>query len=526
MPNPLILKRSAVAGKVPLTTDLQLGELAYNTNDGRLFAKKNAGSDNIVEFLTGDSAFKPNVRAATTANITLSGTQTIDGVAVVSADRVLVKDQTTAADNGIYIVASGAWTRVTDANAAAELAGAVVAVARGTVNGGKIFKTTFTAANVLGTDAMTWTEFGAGGGGGASVTVSGTAPSSPSNGDLWWDTESGDLLIYYSDGTSAQWVAATSNGGGNANSPFGPGGSDGQIQYRASGAFAGAANVEIDSSFNLSFVSLSSKPAAPATNRLQLYARRRAGADWLEMQRPNGREMSLQPHLGLNFVGLWTPSSGTTVNTLGIPRTGVGTVSHPALATTNLSTSRYRWRNTSAATANSVADEWSAQTCVWRGNAAGLGGFTFVTRINLATLAAASVGFFGLANSVAAFSTTQTIAALTSVVGIGFTNGTNTNWQVITNDITGAPVLTDMGSNFPVSSTTNVYTLIIYAPINGSSIWVRVIEEVSGNIFDQEFSADIPAAATFLAPRLFLHNGGAASAVAYDCSGLYLERDI
>ena len=59
---------------------------------------------------------KASVRAATTANITLSGTQTIDGIALVAGDRVLVKDQTTGADNGIYDVAAGAWSRSSDAD--------------------------------------------------------------------------------------------------------------------------------------------------------------------------------------------------------------------------------------------------------------------------------------------------------------------------------------------------------------------------------------------------------------------------
>ena len=59
---------------------------------------------------------KDSVRVATTANITLSGTQTIDGVSLVAGDRVLVKDQSTASQNGIYEVASGSWTRATDAD--------------------------------------------------------------------------------------------------------------------------------------------------------------------------------------------------------------------------------------------------------------------------------------------------------------------------------------------------------------------------------------------------------------------------
>lgn len=88
----------------------------------------------VDNLLTGLS-WKAAVAAATTANITLSGTQTIDGVAVGVGARVLVKNQSTASGNGIYIVASGSWTRASDMDAAAEFPGAAVFVQGGTVNG-------------------------------------------------------------------------------------------------------------------------------------------------------------------------------------------------------------------------------------------------------------------------------------------------------------------------------------------------------------------------------------------------------
>ena len=71
-----------------------------------------------------------------------------------------------------------------------------------------------------------------------------------------------------------------------------------------------------------------------------------------------------------------------------------------------------------------------------------------------------------------------------------------------------------------------VLTLFIAAPPNGSSVWVRVVDEVSGAVFEQEINADLPAATQFLSPRLFLNNGAAAAAVAYDCAGVYLETDF
>lgn len=75
-------------------------------------------------------------------------------------------------------------------------------------------------------------------------------------------------------------------------------------------------------------------------------------------------------------------------------------------------------------------------------------------------------------------------------------------------------------------ATGGVLTLFIAAPPNGSSVWVRVVDEVSGAVFEQEITADLPAATQFLSPRLFLNTGATAAAVAYDCAGVYLETDF
>lgn len=97
------------------------------------------------------------VACATTANITLSGLQTIDGVST-GTSRVLVKNQTTTSQNGIYVSASGAWTRAADANTSGEIALAYVHVIGGTANGGKNFQVV--DSPVLATDPVVWAEVG------------------------------------------------------------------------------------------------------------------------------------------------------------------------------------------------------------------------------------------------------------------------------------------------------------------------------------------------------------------------------
>ena len=102
------------------------------------------------------SNFKKSVKVATTANITLSGLQTIDGVLLVNGDRVLVKNQTAFPDNGIYIAVSGTWARSTAADCSNEIDSAVVGVEQGTVNGGLFYTNVFKSTDVVGTALMPW----------------------------------------------------------------------------------------------------------------------------------------------------------------------------------------------------------------------------------------------------------------------------------------------------------------------------------------------------------------------------------
>lgn len=102
--------------------------------------------------------------------------------------------------------------------------------------------------------------------------------------------------------------------------------------------------------------------------------------------------------------------------------------------------------------------------------------------------------------------------------------GTHTRWQLVANDGTGAPTLTDIGASF-VIITGGVLTLFIAAPPNDSPVWARVLNEVSNAVFEHEITAEYSAATQFLSPRLFLNNGATAAAVAYDCAGVYVETD-
>lgn len=123
---------------------------------------QDAATKAYVDALKTGLDVKDSVRAATTANITLSGTQTVDGVVLVANDRVLVKDQTTASGNGIYVVAAGAWTRALDADntPGSEVTGGMFTfVTEGTVNADSGWVLTTNDTIVLGTTALSFAQF-------------------------------------------------------------------------------------------------------------------------------------------------------------------------------------------------------------------------------------------------------------------------------------------------------------------------------------------------------------------------------
>lgn len=106
---------------------------------------------------------KASVLVATTTDITLSGTQTIDGVAVVVDNRVLVKNQTTTEQNGIYIVAASAWSRASDADTWNDLISAFTFVEQGTLNADTGWVSTSNAGGTIGVTPVSFVQFSAAG---------------------------------------------------------------------------------------------------------------------------------------------------------------------------------------------------------------------------------------------------------------------------------------------------------------------------------------------------------------------------
>jgi len=152
-----------VATRLALAGGTMSGAIAMGNNKVTGLATPTADADAATKAYVDSVAqgldVKASCRAAATGNITLSGTQTIDGVAVVAGDRVLVKDQSTSANNGIYVVSAGSWSRSSDMDTWSEFPGAFVFVEDGTVNDNSGWVCTVAPGGTLGVTPVTWEQF-------------------------------------------------------------------------------------------------------------------------------------------------------------------------------------------------------------------------------------------------------------------------------------------------------------------------------------------------------------------------------
>lgn len=191
--------RALVAGDIPSLTAAKISDLATTVQAYRLdqFAAptssvsfnsqtitnladptnaQDAATKAYVDAARSGLDVKASVRAATTANITLSGTQTIDGVSVIAGDRVLVKNQSTASENGIYVVSASGWSRATDADVNAEVtAGLFTFVEEGTANADSGWVLTTNQPITVGSTSLAFAQFSGAGQitAGAGLTKSG-----------------------------------------------------------------------------------------------------------------------------------------------------------------------------------------------------------------------------------------------------------------------------------------------------------------------------------------------------------------
>lgn len=269
-------------------------------------------------------------------------------------------------------------------------------------------------------------------------------------------------------------------------------------------------------------------PATPAAGNLRIYAKDIAGRVMPKWIGPAGVDTPMQASLGFNRVSMVVPAGGSTLTTFvggfGTTFTNTGTAANPTPASTNMLTSVRRATFSSGTTAGTVASHRQSVLQVWRGNAAGRGGFFYTIRFGTSALVAGNRAFVGLSDVVSAPTNVDPTTSTTpGKIGVAV-NANTGNWKLV-NNVTGtAPAVLDLGSTMPLN-TTDLYELVLYSPPNGSSIGYRLKNITTNNQVTGSLTTNIPTNTTFLAPQFWITNNATAAAAVLDFSGWYLESD-
>lgn len=294
------------------------------------------------------------------------------------------------------------------------------------------------------------------------------------------------------------------------------------LNYNGDGTFTESKTATIGSDL----ITLSERvltPTPPGAGTVLLYNQPIANRFIPRFLGPSGLDSALQPSLFGNGVMMITPNTTTTFNVIGtVQPTNVGTLSTPALTASSLRTSTRRSQLLSAATANSASEVRTAFAPVWRGNGAGLGGFFYRARIGIGSAVATQRLMIGLTSSTAATATTIDPSTLTNCVFFG-NDLLDANYQIMVND--GAGACAKVNTGFPKNVVDEIYDVTFFCPPNGTYIGYSVTRLNDNSSFSGTLTTELPVSTTFLAPHLYLNNGGTASAVTLDIMKLYIETD-
>lgn len=266
-------------------------------------------------------------------------------------------------------------------------------------------------------------------------------------------------------------------------------------------------------------------PSAASTGSLIIYTKSVANRIMPKWIGPSGVDTPFQPNMMFNQFSVMMPGGGTTLDVIGCTITNVGTISNPTLTSANLKSQTRRVTNTSAAAAGSLASTRVTNLECWRGNATGFGGFFMVCRFGLSTLQTGMRAFFGLTDTAPTAPTNINPLTNTTPGKIGMAiSASSGNWNFVYNTTGIAPTVVELGSGYPVDTST-MLELILYAKPYDTSVSYRITNMTTGTQTSGSISSNLPATTTFLGRTCWATNNATAAAVAWDLSRFSLETD-
>lgn len=296
-------------------------------------------------------------------------------------------------------------------------------------------------------------------------------------------------------------------------------------------------SVQYDNNLAVWLQAATAEPPTPPAGNLYLYARTIApGLTVLKNKRPSGIDSPLQDAILFNRLIRYQASGAALAAIGGTALTAVGTQAAVAVTSGSAKNHISRVQNTSAATAGALASyhcNGVGLAAVLRGGVAGEGGFRFMTRFALQTLAAGNRGFFGISDVSTAPSNIDPLTA-TAPGKIGLAFNANTGNLTLVHNLTGtAPTQIALGANFPID-TTSLYELLLFAPpfsTVAGNIGYRV-RRYTTNSDNAAFEAtgtlstNLPAATTLLHPVAWMTNNATAAAVVFHLNSIGIESDF
>lgn len=326
-------------------------------------------------------------------------------------------------------------------------------------------------------------------------------------------------------GTSVGWVSDARVGGGGDSAP---GGANGQLQFNESGAFGGAAYVEIDDG---DIALLAHEPGSvPAAGRARFFARSVAGRILPAFFEPSGLDAVLQPLLARNKIGWWNPpGNSTAVHQHGMVTTGTGTATAAGVSSSNLHVSMRRLEYAvTAASSSAIAGLRQDVAQLRLGDAGNFwGGFFFVARFGPSRGSASIVSrriWAGVTSQANAPSDQDPSTWAVNGIGVG-ADAADDTYSVMHRAGTGSMTKVDTGISKYSSDAADMFEVAVFSASRSSLVVVQFTHLNTGEAFTHVITDNLPATVQPLTWQIWVSVGGTSSVTGVAVASVYVETE-